>query len=267
MPENIIPTEEKIADLLHSQMNVLQVAYYRVQIARTLLPPDAVTAAGHLDRADEQLLRVADLGRQMSALITALMRGARQHEVDLNEVIAKTASDCEVFLAGIEVRQTLAPGPFWTRVDAQMLADALLNLAFNARDAMRAGGVLTFATHQQDDGRMVCVQVADTGTGIDAATLARMWEKGYTTKGARGSGLGLAMVKEFCEAHGGTVNVDTAVGRGTTFELCFPRVLLPDPTRPTSGVRAAVQAVEQATQDAAEKASRAVSAVTRSEAS
>jgi NO-binding membrane sensor protein with MHYT domain/signal transduction histidine kinase/CheY-like chemotaxis protein len=105
--------------------------------------------------------------------------------------------------------------------------EALINLVFNAVDAMPEGGTLTLRTH---GGQSAIVEVSDTGVGMDEDTRRRCLEPFFTTKGERGTGLGLAMVYGMTQRHGAEVQIDSAVGRGTTVRLAFPvpAGLLPD---------------------------------------
>jgi signal transduction histidine kinase len=100
------------------------------------------------------------------------------------------------------------------------LRRAVLNLVQNAFDAMPQGGRLMLKG--QGTATQVQVQVQDTGSGIPAARLAQIFEPLYTTKPG-GTGLGLYIVQEIVTAHGGTVTVESAEGRGTTFTLTLPR--------------------------------------------
>jgi signal transduction histidine kinase/ActR/RegA family two-component response regulator len=109
------------------------------------------------------------------------------------------------------------------------LRDALTNLIFNAVDAMPDGGTLTLRTRLvtsgsrggDDAARHVYVEVADTGIGMDEETRRRCLEPFYTTKGERGTGLGLAMVYGMVQRHSADLDIDSAVGRGTTVRLIF----------------------------------------------
>jgi PAS domain S-box-containing protein len=98
--------------------------------------------------------------------------------------------------------------------------EALTNLVFNAVDAMPQGGVLTLRTRRAGDER-VAVEVVDTGMGMDEETRRRCLEPFFTTKGERGTGLGLAMVYGVTQRHGGELEIDSAPGFGTTVRLCF----------------------------------------------
>jgi signal transduction histidine kinase/DNA-binding response OmpR family regulator len=109
------------------------------------------------------------------------------------------------------------------------LRDALTNLIFNAVDAMPDGGTLTLRTRllssasrgAEEAARQVHVEVADTGIGMDEETRRRCLEPFYTTKGERGTGLGLAMVYGMVQRHSAELDIDSAVSRGTTVRLIF----------------------------------------------
>lgn len=104
-------------------------------------------------------------------------------------------------------------------LDSAMLRRALLNLAFNAIDAMPQGGALHIRARQNDEA--ACIEVIDSGSGIPADALPRLFEPFYTTKSS-GTGLGLAIVQRICEAHGGTILVDNAPGGGARFSIQIP---------------------------------------------
>jgi signal transduction histidine kinase/ActR/RegA family two-component response regulator/HAMP domain-containing protein len=110
------------------------------------------------------------------------------------------------------------------------LREALTNLIFNAVDAMPQGGVLTLRTFKTTaTPYQVAIEVADTGVGMDDDTRRRCLEPFFTTKGERGTGLGLAMVYGTVQRHGAEIEIDSAPGRGTTMRLLFPiPVISPD---------------------------------------
>ncbi|PAW76386.1 MAG: hypothetical protein B9S32_15390 [Verrucomicrobia bacterium Tous-C9LFEB] len=120
--------------------------------------------------------------------------------------------------------------PKVTAVESEM-REALTNLVFNAVDAMPDGGTLTIATRVMENspnsdkgwvGRFVSVEVSDTGAGMSEETRQRCLEPFYTTKGERGTGLGLAMVYGVVQRHCGEVEVESTPGKGTTVRLSFP---------------------------------------------
>ncbi|MGA0612668.1 ATP-binding protein [Caldimonas sp. KR1-144] len=103
--------------------------------------------------------------------------------------------------------------------------EALINLVFNAVDAMPDGGELTLRTRRVTDAQgapAARIDVADTGIGMDEQTRRRCLEPFFTTKGERGTGLGLAMVYGAAQRHGAQVDIDSEPGRGTTVMLRFP---------------------------------------------
>jgi signal transduction histidine kinase/CheY-like chemotaxis protein len=109
------------------------------------------------------------------------------------------------------------------------IRDALTNLVFNAVDAMPEGGILVLRTRyehrdaepQAENAPAVHVEVSDTGIGMDEETRRRCLEPFYTTKGERGTGLGLAMVYGMIQRHSAELNIDSTVGKGTTVRLSF----------------------------------------------
>jgi CheY-like chemotaxis protein len=109
------------------------------------------------------------------------------------------------------------------------IRDALTNLLFNAVDAMPEGGLVTLRTGArlselqpgEDVDPMVYVEVADTGVGMNEETRRRCLEPFFTTKGERGTGLGLAMVYGMVRRHSAQLEIDSAAGKGTTVRLCF----------------------------------------------
>lgn len=145
------------------------------------------------------------------------------------------------------LRHLLPPG---VRVETDFSGDAtifanesefqrvVLNLALNARDAMPEGGVLTLRAQAPDPvAAAVTIEVCDTGSGMDVATLAQVFQPFFTTKGASGSGLGLASVRDVVEAHGGEISVRSALGVGTTFSMRWP-LFNPNALSPSARVAA-----------------------------
>ncbi|MGC3989530.1 MAG: ATP-binding protein [Chthoniobacteraceae bacterium] len=104
--------------------------------------------------------------------------------------------------------------------DESALREVLTNLIFNAVDAMPKGGTITLATHREDS--LVVLEVADSGTGMTEEVRARCLDPFFSTKGERGTGLGLAMVFGIIQRHGGEMDIRSEVGKGTAFVLRFP---------------------------------------------
>lgn len=127
----------------------------------------------------------------------------------------------------LEVVLDLKADPDEVIADARLLAQALLNLAVNARDAMPQGGELRLETRRiRSDSppfERIRLRVADNGVGMEPAVKQRAFEPFFTTKDPeRGSGLGLAAVQGIVEQHGGTIRAESEPGRGTAFEIDLP---------------------------------------------
>src|SRR5437867_8436475 len=111
------------------------------------------------------------------------------------------------------------------------LREALTNLVFNAVDAMPGGGIITIRSRicswtpgrgRQRTPTRVALEVSDSGTGMDEETLKRCFEPFFSTKGQRGTGLGLAMVYGVMQRHDGVIEIESELGKGATFRLVFP---------------------------------------------
>jgi PAS domain S-box-containing protein len=132
----------------------------------------------------------------------------------------------------IDVQTALAEGlPPVMGVESEV-REALLNLVFNALDAMPTGGTLALRSHLSDDGRHVDIDVSDSGAGMSEEVRRRCFEPFFTTKGERGTGLGLAMVYGVMQRADASVSVDSAPGQGTTVRLSFPVPLQDAPALP-----------------------------------
>ncbi|MDB5687619.1 MAG: integral rane sensor hybrid histidine kinase, partial [Rhizorhabdus sp.] len=135
----------------------------------------------------------------------------------------------------IELKIDCDPAPYHIVADRVQLELAILNLALNARDAMPHGGALTIGVHnhhlvdQEDieDGHYLGISVTDTGTGMAPEIVQRVFEPFFTTKAVgQGSGLGLSMVFGMSRQSGGTVTIDSALGRGTTVTIYLRRTAI-----------------------------------------
>ncbi len=196
--------------------------------------PEGDARRGDLD----EVLRAAAQG---VALIRQLLVFSRQQPlvtrpVDVNATVAAlTKLLARTVGENVELRVTPSPRAAVVYLDPVQIDQVVMNLAVNARDAMPDGGALRIAISHPveaaggfEPGRYVRLTVADTGSGMDAATAARVFEPFFTTKGVgRGTGLGLATCDAIVHDAGGTIRVDTAPGRGTTFTIDLPACDLP----------------------------------------
>lgn len=195
-------------------------------------PEDPVRRARLITRMREAVQRGSALTRQLLAF--SRRQALRPQPVDLVAHIGGMRELLDRSLRGdIEVELDFADDLWRVEVDPGELELALLNLAVNARDAMPAGGtVLIRATNAPGEkiedhyGEFVRICVEDRGTGMTPDVLARVFEPFFTTKEiGKGSGLGLAQVYGFARQSGGTVQIDTVVGRGTKVDVLLPRSL------------------------------------------
>jgi signal transduction histidine kinase len=108
--------------------------------------------------------------------------------------------------------------------DAQQLQQVFLNLLLNAAEAIGESGTITVRTGQDEQARTVAVSIKDTGSGIAAELLEKIFHPFFTTKG-KGTGLGLAVSKRIVEEHGGRIEVDNPVSGGATFTIILPVIL------------------------------------------
>ena len=134
------------------------------------------------------------------------------------------------------------PKAVLTLGDSSELREVVLNLIFNAVDAMPHGGAIEIGT--RNDGLNACFWVADTGSGMPPEVIARIFEPFYSTKGERGTGLGLSASHGIIENHGGHINVTSEPGKGTRFEVVLPlhessEPAVATPLAPTNGTKAA----------------------------
>ena len=189
----------------------------------------------HFEKIRPPAVRVAALTRQLLAFARRQILEPRN--LDLNQNVAETLSLREKVIGShIEIKTNLAPDLTLVRADPTQVDQVLMNLCSNARDAMPEGGRLIIDTGDATFDEKYCaaqtyarpghyamLAVADSGTGIDAATLDRIFELFFTTKEmGKGTGLRLAIVYGIVRQHGGFLHVYSEVGIGTTFRIYLP---------------------------------------------
>lgn len=182
-----------------------------------------VTVAGDLDL----LLGAAANGRQLVKSLTAFARGGLDDPapVDLNALLRQEAEILRrTTLGRVAVVEDLDPGLPAVLGEASALSNVVMNLCTNALDAMPDGGTLTLRSRGLRGGGVEVV-VQDSGHGMTPEVRARALEPFFTTKPqGKGTGLGLALVYGAMKAHGGVVELESAVGEGTRVALRFPRL-------------------------------------------
>jgi PAS domain S-box-containing protein len=176
-----------------------------------------------LEKIERQTFRAAKI-------VNSLLNLARPSDgeagpVDLNGVIGDVLSllEHQFKTSRVQVRKELTGQPVIVRGVEYKLQQVFLNLFLNARDAMPKGGWLSVSA--RIDASEAIVELADTGVGIPAEHLARIYDPFFTTKPeGRGTGLGLSVTYGIVQEHGGTLVCESAVGQGTRFRLTLPAI-------------------------------------------
>ncbi len=196
-----------------------------------------------LEKIEKQTFRAARIVNGLLNLSRpATADAAERQPVDLNVVIGDVLSllEHQFEKSSIKVRRELAQTPVMVTGYEFKLQQVFLNLFLNARDAMPSGGWLTIAT-RHENGEIVA-DVSDTGTGIPAELLARIYDPFFTTKAiGQGTGLGLSITYGIVREHDATIHCESAAGTGTRFTLRFPPassdgVAMPAPRQQGAGM-------------------------------
>lgn len=206
--------------LVHDLNNQLSMAMGQISICHTLLDgqPELQT---RLQEAERATLQGAQMMRSLLEFSRPIDPGQRER-LSLNGVVEGAAELLRRVLGdSFRVEAHLAIDLPVLFGEPMKLQQVLVNLGLNARDAMAEGGLLEFRTYRLDD--RICLEVRDSGCGMDAEVKRRLFEPFFTTKApGKGTGLGLAMVARIIAAHGGTIDVDSEPGQGTRFRIQFP---------------------------------------------
>jgi len=221
--------------IAHDFNNLLAAMSGNVELMRIELPDDHQVRPS-VEEVGRGIDRAADLTGQLLAF--SRKATVKPAVLDLSNVVTEMDRMLRRIIGEqIEVVTRLRPEPCHIRADRGHLEQIVLNLAINARDAMPAGGSLTIETSAVtlDDGDLAShpglaagphamLTVSDTGLGMDEETRARLFEPFFSTKGDKGTGLGLATVYGIARQHGGAIIVRSEAGRGSTFSVYFPLV-------------------------------------------
>jgi two-component system cell cycle sensor histidine kinase/response regulator CckA len=212
--------------IAHDLNNLLTVIVGSASMLRERAMPE--------DRETHQVLDDLDTASSRAALMTSQLlafgrpRGTENAPVNLSAVLDDMTKMLPRLLgSAISVVVKVAPD-CWCLASRVGLEQILLNLAVNARDAMAGAGTLSLELSVA--GERVVLTATDTGAGMSAEAQARAFEPFFTTK-ASGTGLGLATVRELALRYGAAIELDSELGRGTTFVLSFPRIPTPSPSK------------------------------------
>ena len=199
-----------------------------------------------LDDRHREVEEIRKAALRAARITTQLLTFSRQQvllptDLRLKQVVEEMVPVLRLMLpANVKVETSLAPLDAVVRADRSQMEQVLINLAFNARDAMASGGTIKVTTEARrldeaagqrligipiPPGRYGLVSVQDTGHGMDQTTLAQVFEPFFTTKAVGlGTGLGLSTVYSIVKQSGGYVWVESHPGEGTRFTVCLPEV-------------------------------------------
>lgn len=191
----------------------------------------------------ENLKDIASSADRATALTGQLLAFSRRQalemtNINLNELCENTCTMLERLVGDdVEIVRELDEACDFVKGDAEQLSQVLVNLAVNARDAMPSGGSITVSTKtlkvgaskagtlDLESGAYVRLSVRDEGTGMDAETAARAFDPFFTTKEkGKGTGLGLSTTYGIVRQVGGAIEIESELGKGTTFHIYLPRV-------------------------------------------
>jgi signal transduction histidine kinase len=214
---------EMAAGVAHELNNPLTSVNGFVELVLEELPADSP------HRSDlELVMREAQRARGVVRRLLDFSRPVENQRVrtDLNELIADVLALVRHLArtGGIQIELNLEEGLPWVSVDPGHIKQVVLNLAHNAIQAMPHGGVLTISTEiLQNESRWVVINVKDTGDGISPENLERIFEPFFTTRPAgSGTGLGLSVSYGIVNEHGGSIEVESAPGKGSCFTITLP---------------------------------------------
>ncbi|MEA2206242.1 MAG: hypothetical protein QOE77_3018 [Blastocatellia bacterium] len=215
---------ELSASIAHELNNPLATVALRVE--------NLMMKMGADDRQRHSLEIISQEVDRMANLVDNLLQFSRRNHrqvstVYVHEEIANSVEFVHYHLRtrAIKVVQELSDSLFTIQADRQQLRQLFLNLLTNASDAMPEGGTLTVRANNSSLNQNDAVQIdfADTGEGIAPENLKKIWEPFFTTKAeGRGTGLGLAICRRIIEEHGGTIEIESETGHGTTVHMLFP---------------------------------------------
>ncbi|MBB2965216.1 ATP-binding protein [Methylobacterium sp. R2-1] len=231
----------------HDFNNLLTVIKSSIELLRN---PNLVE-----DRKARYLGAISDTVDRAAKLTGQLLAFARRQPLkpEVFDVAERVTTVTEMLRtivgARVAVSTEIGCATCFALADVSQFETALVNMAVNARDAMQGEGALTVSVreiheipairgHGRAKGDFIVVSIRDTGAGIPSDKLGQIFEPFYTTKEVgKGTGLGLSQVFGFAKQSGGDVDVESAVGLGTTFTLYLPRIEAPLNPSETSGIR------------------------------
>ena len=227
--QSLVDYSARLADLgrltsgvAHEVKNPLNAMIIHLELLRAHLPPDSAEGRESLEVIGKEIHR-------LDRVVQGFLRFVRPQELRLQPVdVAALFRDVvglvevEAAQAGVRLEVVVAPQAAGLMADGDLLRQALVNLVQNAIQAMPEGGAVTLRADPRPEGQIE-LSVRDQGTGIPPEDLDKVFRLYYTTK-PDGNGIGLPLVYRAVQMHGGTVHVESAVGRGTTVIIDLPQL-------------------------------------------
>jgi len=225
--EKLAATGRLAASIAHELNNPLEAIQNSLYVLVERIPED------HPDRPFVEIARkeTARMSRILREMLGFYRPKLEMVETNVNQLVEEAESLLQKRLRdrGVKLDKRLDPELPAIRASSDQIKQVILNLMLNAADAMPDGGVATVTTTLiggarigLPSGRSVQIQMRDTGVGIPEEHLQRVFEPFFSTKGAKGSGLGLWVSSGIVQAHGGSLQVRSVTGRGTVFTIVLP---------------------------------------------
>ena len=227
--QKVMMQQEKLASIgrlsagvAHEINNPLTTILTSAMLVQEDMSPD--------DPAYEEMQIIANEALRCRKIVTSLLDFARQTKPqkklgDINSIATESVllTQKQAAFKDITVQSELSPKIPEQMLDKGQIQQALINLILNAVEATPEGGVITVKTSHQTEKNLSCIEIMDTGTGIDKEHLDKIFEPFFTTKD-EGTGLGLSITHGIIEQHGGTIRVRNNKEKGACFTIKLPVV-------------------------------------------
>ncbi len=203
----------------HEVKNPINAIVLHLQLLRNKLQQVDPDTSRHVDIIDSEIHR---LDRVVQILVDFTRpRDLRLEETDLHLVLDQVSllAAPDASQHGVKLKWELPPESIPVKIDTDLMKQAILNVVLNGVQAMPSGGTLTITAHREDD--VVVAEIRDQGVGIPPELQEKIFELYFTTK-KTGSGIGLAQTYQIMQWHYGSVDFESATGKGTTFRLRLP---------------------------------------------
>jgi two-component system NtrC family sensor kinase len=199
--------------------NIAMVAQTYLELADHLSKEDTVD---YMTTIEEETNRIEKIVQDL--LHFSKPKQPNSKETEVNSVVEKSFKLVHNMLhvSGIDARLNLQEGLPHVFIDEDRIQEVIVNLIINAIEVMSPGGVISLKTYLEEKGDYVVIEVEDTGEGITAEHLPHIFDPFFSTKGVRGTGLGLSVSYGIIKNHKGNMKVESKEGVGTTFFIELP---------------------------------------------